>query len=137
MIKDFLFDAVGGDILLESKNGLLDIRMADSEEILVNQIIGRLKDQPEDYGTAIKYNIYRYLGKNGDQVETLIESSIYNMLTFDNLIKRQELQVQSIFKGGVCIVAIKIKSENKRTGYIELMFNIDSEGNITSYGYNK
>lgn len=136
MINSFLFDAIGGDILLEEINGSLSIRMSDSDESLLNLIIGRLKDQPEDYGTSVKYNLYRYLGQSGERLEQVIESSIINMLTFDNLVRRQDLEVQAILKNGICVLAIKIRSESKRKGYIELMFNIDSEGNIINYGYN-
>ena len=119
-----LYDGVFGDVSLTFRNGSVDIDMEESYgEYLMNMIRNRLKSIDGDYGVAYKYNIYKSIGtKNSTDLEKAIKQSVFNMLTFDDLIKTNTLDVAAMKEGHKMIIGIKVSDTRvSAKGFLDMV----------------
>lgn len=119
-----LYDGVFGDLSLTFRNGSVDIDMEESYgEYLMNMIRNRLKSIDGDYGVAYKYNIYKNIGtKNSKDLEKAIKQSVFNMLTFDDLVKTNTLDVAAMKEGHKMIIGIKVSDARvSAKGFLDMV----------------
>lgn len=119
-----LYDGVFGDLSLTFRNGSVDIDMEESYgEYLMNMIRNRLKSIDGDYGVAYKYNIYKNIGaKNSRDLEKAIKQSVFNMLTFDDLVKTNTLDVAAMKEGHKMIIGIKVSDARvSAKGFLDMV----------------
>lgn len=113
-----MFDGIFGDISLSQNGYSVEIDTFDSkEQELENIIRGRLKSIDGDYGTESKFSLIKNIGSNIIMMEELLSKTIRNMLTYDNLVKTENLEVL-VYRG----------SDNK------LYIGIRVTGNSSLYG---
>jgi hypothetical protein len=102
----------------------VDIDMEESYgEYLMNMIRNRLKSIDGDYGVAYKYNIYKNIGtKNSKDLEKAIKQSVFNMLTFDDLVKTNTLDVAAMKEGHKMIIGIKVSDARvSAKGFLDMV----------------
>lgn len=127
-IHEVLFDGVFGDIDLSVHHGGIDIEVfSDKEEYLESMIRGRLKCNTADYGFSKKYNLLGYFGANNSRLESLLSSTVSNMLSFDGLVTQKSLKVSALKRKHEMIIGIKIIDELSLSNSVLKMLVIREE----------
>ena len=126
-----LYDGIFGDISLSVVNGIAEIDMeVDYGSYLLNMIRGRLKSIDGDYGSASRFNIYKNIGSaNSRDKERAMVSSVKKMLTFDNLVALQDLEVISMIRRHEMLIGIKVNGRGvNRKSILSMVINRTENG---------
>ena len=128
---DILYDGIFGDISLTFSGNSIEIDTYESkEEEYKNKIRARLKSIDGDYDEASMYNIIKTIGSNILKTELVIRDTVFNMLTYDNLVDPKNLKVIVYRDSSRIYIGISVKgiSDTEVNSSLEITVIRDENG---------
>lgn len=127
---DVMFDGIFGDISLTNRSGFVDLDLFESKsEEYKNKIRARLKSIDGDYDEASMFNILKNIGKNTIKIESIVKDTVFNMLTYDNLVSASDLKVIVYNDSGKIYIGISVKNIADKTNNSSLEITIIRDEN--------